>query len=381
MNFYVSRVIRMSIILSLVIVSMAFVFMLSGCSDQASPTSSTGLLSQKASLNKTARINVSLNTDVTDKILKGIGEFGNIHDVIYELDAVMMHAKVSSIPDIEALPYVKSVGYDAKREGVPIDYITATDHGNGFSTWNLDAIDVTDVGFNNRQVTQTGAGVIVAILDTGLLDDWRKYMANERILSQYGTSFTGGGVGFGNAGENPNKWEADRSSHGTHVTSTVIGFEFYGNPINGVAPLAEIIPVKVLNQTGSGWSSAIARGLIYVANLKMYDSYVSTHPVVVNMSFGGSELDPIEQNALDYAIGAGVILCASAGNKGPDGNMGYPGAYPPVISSGSVGQLMNPWFRWNWDLPEPSAAAHFYVSDFSAKEGASQDLDVLAPGS
>jgi subtilisin family serine protease len=383
MNFYVSRAIKVSIISSLVIACMAFVFILGGCSDQVNPSSSTGLLSQKINLNKTTRINIALNTDATDAIIAELGGYGNIHDVIYEIDAVMMKTKVSNISDIQDLPYVKSVGYDAGREGVPIDYVAVTDFTGGINTWDNDAIGVTDFGAG-RVVTQTGAGVIVAILDTGLLDDWRKYLANERILEQYCTSFTGGGAGFGNAGENPNKWEADRSSHGTHVTSTVSGYQIGSRLITGVAPMADIIEVKVLNQTGSGWSSAIARGLVYIANLKLYDSYVSGYPVVINMSLGGSVLDPIEQAALDYAIGAGVIVCASAGNSGPNGYMGYPGAYGPVISSASCG-WGGEWAAPSWyrtlDVADPHDPDHFYISDFSSRQGPGQDLDVTAPGS
>ena len=52
------------------------------------------------------------------------------------------------------------------------------------------------------------------------------------------------------------------------MTSTILGYNFRGTPINGVAPVATVIPVKVLNQNGSGWSSVIAHGIEYVAELK-----------------------------------------------------------------------------------------------------------------
>src|SRR5256886_11057990 len=88
----------------------------------------------------------------------------------------------------------------------------------------------------------------------------------------------------------PNVWEHDQNSHGTHVTSTIIGYSFFGTPINGVAPKAKIIPVKVLKQSGFGWSSMIARGIVYITNLKM-SGQLGSSPAVINMSLGGPSLD------------------------------------------------------------------------------------------
>jgi subtilisin family serine protease len=219
------------------------------------------------------------------------------------------------------------------------------------------------------------------VLDTGLVDAWRQYFPQERIATQYAKSFGGGGGEVGNVSEQPNKWEHDQNSHGTHVTSTILGYSMYGTPVNGGAPMATIIPVKVLNQNGSGWSSAVARGIEYVTELKL--GPLAGHPVVINMSLGGPELDAMEKAAIDKAVTAGVIIVASAGNEGEAG-MGYPGAYEPVISvaaSGWVGEwTAAAWWR-TLDVAEPTMAADFYMTDFSSRELAGQDLDVAAPGS
>ena len=174
-------------------------------------------------------------------------------------------------------------------------------------------------------------------------------------------------------------WEHDQNSHGTHVTSTILGYSFRGTPINGTAPMATVIPVKVLNQAGFGWSSVIARGIVYVADLKESGA-LGDAPVVINMSLGGPGPDPIEQVAIDYAIDRGVAIVASAG-------MGYPGAYEPVISaaaSGWIGEWLPPgnvawWLTGN--VPDPTNPADFYITDFSSREKPGQDLDVAAPGS
>jgi subtilisin family serine protease len=328
-------------------------------------------------------INVLLNTEITDGILSDLGSYGQVLDLIYEIDALTMKIKESELPVIQTLPYVAAANPDAERTGVPIDTVSVDNFADGLSTWNLDAINVTDVGFDNRQVPYDGSGVYIAVLDSGLLKTWRQYFPEERIATEYARAYGGGGGEQGTVSEQPNKWETDTDSHGTHVTSTILGYSFYGTSINGVAPMATVIPVKVLNNPGWGWSSVIARGITYIADLKADEEELADHPVVINLSLGGPELDAVEEAAIDYAIGQGVIIVASAGNEAEDG-MGYPGAYEPVISvaaSGWVGE----WLASNWwyaiDDPEPTNPDFFYITDFSSRELDGQDLDVAAPGS
>jgi subtilisin family serine protease len=241
---------------------------------------------------------------------------------------------------------------------------------------------------DSRTVTQDGTGVYVAVLDTGLLSSWRFYFGEERIADEFAIAFGGGGGDKGTVSTQPNKWQTDQNSHGTHVTSIILGYNLNGVPVGGVAPRAKVIPVKVLNQNGSGQSSMVAAGIVYVANLKA-DGLLGGAPVVINMSLGGDELDAVERAAIDYAIAHGVLIVASAGNEGADG-MGFPGAYAPVISvasNGWVGEWRpgadgNPNNWWNADnVPDPTSAADAYISDFSSRQLAGQDLDLAAPGS
>jgi len=324
-------------------------------------------------------INVVLNADIVPYHLSVLGQYGKVRDIVYEIQGVTLQAPESALPEVQRLPFVLAANPDAERQGAPIDTVAATNFANGLSTWDLDAINVTDYWFNNRQVAYDGTGVYVAVLDTGLLDSWRQYFPQERIAEEYAKSFGGGGGLNGAVSEQPNKWEHDQNSHGTHVTSTILGYKFGGNPVNGVAPMAKVIPVKVLNQNGSGWSSVIARGIVYVADLKA--GPLAGNPVVINMSLGGGRLDAVEKAAIDYAIAKGVIIVASAGNGGNYG-MGYPGAYAPVISVGASGWV-GEWTSGSWwyaNVPDPTNPADFYVGSFSARQKANQDLDVLAPG-
>ena len=325
-------------------------------------------------------VNILLNTDITDGILADLGGHGKVRDVIYEIDAITMQVRSSELDAIRQLPYVAAANPDAERKGAPVDTVAVTDFMNGLSTWDQDAINVTDLGAG-RTIAYDGTGVYVAVLDTGLVDAWRQYFPQERIAEEYAKAFGGGGGENGTVSETPNKWEHDQNSHGTHVTSTILGYSLRGTPINGVAPMATVIPVKVLNQNGSGWSSVIARGIVYIADLKAGE--LADYPVVINMSLGGSALDAVEQEAIDYAIEQGVIIVASAGNEGTAG-MGYPGAYAPVISVAASGWI-GEWTVANWwrlvDVADPTDPDDYYITDFSSRAKSGQDLDVAAPGS
>jgi hypothetical protein len=181
-----------------------------------------------------------------------------------------------------------------------------------------------------------------------------------------------------NENYNKNAREADTNGHGTHVVSTIIGFSVYGlYKVDGVAPGATIIPVKVLSNAGWGFSTDVAAGIIYVANLFIAEKNSGgnvlppsgiVNPVIISMSLGGPNLSPLEKAAIDYAINAGVFIVAAAGNEGEKG-MSYPGAYEPVISVGAAGWI-GEWNKTAWwrssDVPE-NLDGQVYVTDFSSR--------------
>jgi subtilisin family serine protease len=87
--------------------------------------------------------------------------------------------------------------------------------------------------------------------------------------------------------------------------------------------------------------------------------------------------------AVNFALSKGVLLVFSAGNAG-DAGMGYPGALPQVISAAASGWTQE-WTSATWwfatNVPDPTNPNDFYITDFSSREHAGQDLDVAAPGS
>jgi len=325
---------------------------------------------------------------------------------------------------------------------------TSTTTAGGYYTYDADMINV-------ENVTETGKGVYVAVLDTGLMPNWQDYFPDARVAQELG-------VGFYQAidmtvakGECEELTLEERgslrrttfigsrmSSHGTHVSSTIIGFNYYSNTdaaqgfplppiqVRGIAPDATIIPVKVLadyqiparpqckdlpaaeraEQTiNFGTDAMVAAGIDYVTSLAK--GTLAGSRVVINMSLGDVVEAPVIRTAIQKAIAAGVIVVASAGNEGEDG-MGWPGAYPEVISVGAAGwtgewlddgasgkapangvrnrmfwlqdthgNLTPPLFPNNGDVEDPTDPDDVYVADFSSRDlGDNQDLDVLAPG-
>jgi subtilisin family serine protease len=293
--------------------------------------------------------------------------------------------------------------------------------------------DTSDADIVNSDITgYTGRGVYIAVLDTGLVPFWRDYFPQERIATKLGKGFvenvqvdpqTGELVYAGFVHET--SWVGSTySTHGTHVISTIIGYNYYapsdiygGFPllrplfVKGIAPEATIIPVKVLSdyvlpgyaegkELVFGTYKAVAAGIIYATDLKVK----GYEPMIISMSLGGSEPSAEIEDAIDYAIDNGVIVVAGAGNAG-DAGMDWPGAYPQVISAGACG-----WkYEWYWpylvapdvhvpvgryrlwwlqdgtygynDIAEPTQANDVYITDFSGREKAGQELDVVAPGS
>lgn len=335
---------------------------------------------------KNLNVNVILNQDLTPAQEKELGKLGKVNSYIPEIHALSMRIKADKLSSLLALDFVEAANEDAERSVGPVTPQFADIIADyGVSTWNLDAINVTDFQAG-RVVPETGQGVTVVVIDTGLIKTWRNFFSPDSILTQYAKSFGGGGSANAAISEQPNKWESDVSSHGTHVTSTILGYFLHQAdgvvPINGVAPLAKVVPVKALNQNGSGSSYVISEAIIYSANLKD----VIGGPLVINMSLGGSQLDAVEKAAIDYAIAKGAVIVAAAGNEGYAG-MGYPAAYEPVISVAASGWKGVWETGWASDVADPTNPLDFHIADFSSRDMydnpdplLDHQLDITAPG-
>ncbi len=169
----------------------------------------------------------------------------------------------------------------------------------------------------------TGKGVRIALIDTGV-DDHPDLKG--KIIDR--ENFT-------------NDRDYRRDIHGTIMAGIISAIPRNGFGINGVAPDARIISVKVLKQESGrskpvGTSFAIVRGVDY-AILKKAN--------IVNMSFGAPGPDPNVSRIVRTAVSRGMVVVAAAGDGDPRGRPIYPAALSEVIAVSALGRDWKP--RWS----------------------------------
>ncbi|MGC5039280.1 type VII secretion-associated serine protease mycosin [Streptomyces sp. DT190] len=200
-------------------------------------------------------------------------------------------------------------------------------HADGIRAqqWALEAMHTQEAW-----QTTKGAGVTVAVLDTGVEADHPDLAGN--VLP--GKDL----VRFG-AEPGDRAW----ARHGTAMAGIIAGHGHGpGNAdgVLGIAPEAKILPVRVILEDGdpsrakarSTRGNALAEGIRWAAdhgadviNLSLGDDSASAHP------------EPTEDQAIQYALKKGVVVVASAGNGGEKGDhISYPAAYPGVIAATAV---------------------------------------------
>jgi hypothetical protein len=214
----------------------------------------------------------------------------------------------------------------------------------------------------------TGAGVVVAVLDTGI--DTDHPMLSDDLIHQECFLTAGTCPGGGTTGPSAE----DGAGHGTHVSGIVTSS---GPPI-GVAPDAEIEAFKVLDDTGFGSFDDI---------LAAYNAIIAGHPEVdvINMSLGDfashvpgtcDGFIPALTTAIDTTRAMGMTTFVAAGNNGSKSGIGFPACLTNVVSVGAVYDADVGARFWS-SCSDPATAAD-QVTCFSQSHLL---LDLLAPGS
>jgi thermitase len=127
----------------------------------------------------------------------------------------------------------------------------------------------------------------------------------------------------------------DDNGHGTHVAGTASAVTNNGVGVAGVCWGCSIMPVKVLDASGSGTDSQVASGIIWAADQGAR---------VINLSLGGYGAVKVMSDAVAYAYNLGAVVVAARGNDG-NSTPHYPAAYPQVISVGATDHNdKRPWF-------------------------------------
>ncbi|WP_223805937.1 S8 family peptidase [Ornithinibacillus gellani] len=177
----------------------------------------------------------------------------------------------------------------------------------------IGAPDAWESGFD-------GEGITVAVLDTGI-DNEHPDVASQ--LKQMETFV-------------PNDDGMDRHGHGTHVASTVLGNGAASDGLyTGVAPGADLITGKVLDDTGFGQESWIISAMEWAAD----------HADIVNMSLGSNYptdgTDPMAQALNQISEAKDVLFVVAAGNAGMEHSIGSPGSADAALTVGNVDKSDN----------------------------------------
>jgi type VII secretion-associated serine protease mycosin len=175
--------------------------------------------------------------------------------------------------------------------------------------WYLSELDIS-----HAQQISEGAGVTVALIDTGVL-------ADHRDLS--GAILRGTDVNPGERGDGRH----DSDGHGTEMAGIIAGRGHgTGDGVLGIAPRAKILPISAPVK-GLGTNGFMTQAI---------DFAIAHHAGVINMSFGTDD-DATMHDAIRKAIGADIVVVAASGNDEQNGT-DYPGKYPEVLSVGAYGR-------------------------------------------
>ncbi|MGR3207576.1 S8 family serine peptidase [Bacillus glycinifermentans] len=238
-------------------------------------------------------------------------------------------AKLSKLPEVEFVEQVHE--YHALSADTQYSY-----------QWSLknngkDRAANADIQFEKLQKLLNGKALnetVIAVVDTGVdhtLADLSGAVKNDE--------------GYNYIGRNTNA--LDDNGHGTHVSGIISAAADNYYSMAGINAHAKILPVKVLDSSGSGDTEQIAYGIIYA---------VDHGAKVINLSLGGPYSRVLEY-ALQYAAEKNVTVVAASGNDGSS-DISYPASSRYAISVGATNHL---------DL----------VSDYS---NYGKGLDMVAPG-
>ncbi len=197
-----------------------------------------------------------------------------------------------------------------------------------------------------------GDGVVVAVLDTGILPNHPDVAVNllqgYDFISDAETSRrptdarVPGALDYGDWVDNDNECYsgslAEESSwHGSHVAGTVAEATNNGIGMAGVAPNATVLPVRVLGKCG-GYLSDIADAITWASGGTVAGVPANANPAeVINMSLGGSgSCDTLYQDAINGAVARGTTVVVAAGNSAGNADNFRPASCANVIAVGAT---------------------------------------------
>jgi type VII secretion-associated serine protease mycosin len=170
----------------------------------------------------------------------------------------------------------------------------------------------------------TGAGVIIAVIDSGVTAGHPDLRGQVLPGMDYVRE---GGDGT-----------VDEAGHGTTVAALIAGSRGDGEGVVGLAPDAKILPVRVLDAANQYKDPLVVAEAIVWA--------VDHGARVINLSLGSERSDPALAEAIDYAFARDVVVVACVGNVVPNASSAqiwHPAREPGVIAVSGLGTDGKAW--------------------------------------
>lgn len=198
-----------------------------------------------------------------------------------------------------------------------------------------------------------GAGVVVAVLDTGIVPhpdfaagtvlEGYDFISNATRSRRPTDERVPGALDQGDWMEAADVCysgspKQDSSWHGTHVAGTIAEATNNGVGMAGLAHEATILPVRVLGRCG-GSLSDIADAIVWASGGTVAGIPANTTPAdIINMSLGGGgACDPVYQEAISGAVSRGTLVVVAAGNDEIDVSGARPANCANVVAVGATG--------------------------------------------